>query len=184
MSAAQLRRAVRVLREGGVIAYPTEAVWGLGCDPRNRTAVERLLHLKQRDWRKGLIVIADNFEQLWPFIADPNTSRLEPAIASWPGPATWLMPASPSAPRWITGGRDRIAVRVTAHPLASALCRAYGAPIVSTSANRSRQPPLKTRLQVQRQFEGVVDCILAGALGGLERPTSIRDLETGEVVRV
>lgn len=183
MSAAGLRRAVRALREGGVIAYPTEAVWGLGCDPRDRDAVERLLAIKQRDWRKGLILIADNFEQLWPFIADPNTSKLEPAIASWPGPATWLMPASSSAPRWITGGRDRIAVRVTAHPLASALCRAHGGPIVSTSANRSKRPALKTRLQVQRQFASAVDCIVAGALGGLERPTSIRDLETGQVVR-
>lgn len=178
-----LRRAVRALRGGGVIAYPTEAVWGLGCEPRNADAVERLLAIKQRDWRKGLILIADGFEQLWPFIADPNTSKLEPALASWPGPATWLMPASPSAPRWITGGRDRIAVRVTAHPIASALCRAYGGPIVSTSANRSRRPALKTRLQVQKQFDGSVDYILAGELGGLERPTSIRDLETGEVVR-
>ncbi len=178
-----LRRAVRALREGGVIAYPTEAVWGLGCEPRDPDAVERLLAIKQRDWRKGLILIADDFEQLWPFIADPNTSKLEPALASWPGPATWLMPASSSAPRWITGGRDRIAVRVTAHPIASALCRAYGGPIVSTSANRSKRPALRTRLQVERQFGGLVDCIVAGNVGGLERPTAIRDLETGETVR-
>ncbi|HZP11244.1 MAG TPA: Sua5/YciO/YrdC/YwlC family protein [Nevskiaceae bacterium] len=178
-----LRRAVRALREGGVIAYPTEAVWGLGCEPLNRHAVERLLAIKQRDWRKGVILIADTFEQLWPFIADPNTSKLEPALASWPGPATWLMPASAIAPRWITGGRDRIAVRVTAHPIASALCRAHGGPIVSTSANRSKRPALRSRLQVERQFRGVVDDIVAGEVGGLARPTAIRDLETGEVVR-
>ncbi len=178
-----LQHAVAALRAGGVIAYPTEAVWGLGCDPLNRAAVSRLLTLKRRDWRKGLILIADSFEQLWPFVADPLTTQHEPALASWPGPATWLLPASPSVPPWITGGRPQIAVRVTAHPVASALCREYGSALVSTSANRSQRPPLRTRMQVQRQFGNRLDYVVPGDLGGLERPTPIRDVQTGELIR-
>jgi L-threonylcarbamoyladenylate synthase len=179
----QLQRAVAALRDGGVIAYPTEAVWGLGCDPQDRKAVDRLLRLKRRNWRKGLILIADDFEQLWPYVSDPLTSQHEPALASWPGPATWLLPASRHAPAWITGGRAQIAVRVTAHPVASALCRHYGGAIVSTSANRAHRLPLLTRLQVQRQFGRALDYVVPGQLGGLERPTPIRDVVTGEVLR-
>lgn len=181
--ALALRNAVRVLCAGGVIAYPTEAVWGLGCEPRNRHAVARLLAIKQRDWRKGLILIAAHFEQLQPFIARLGNARLKSALSSWPGPTTWLLPAADDAPGWITGGSGKIAVRVTAHPLAATLCRGYGGAIVSTSANISSRPPARNRMQVQRRFNGAVDFILAGALGGLDRPTSIRELGSGRTLR-
>jgi L-threonylcarbamoyladenylate synthase len=183
MNALSLSRAVRALHTGGVIAYPTEAVWGLGCEPRDRDAVEKLLDLKHRDWRKGLILIASDLDQLRPFFARLNHAQLKPALESWPGPHTWLLPASPEAPGWITGGRPLIAVRVTAHPTAAALCRAYGSALVSTSANLAGRAPARNALQVRRQFEGRIDYVVPGPLGGLSAPTPIRELETGRLLR-
>ncbi|TXH04823.1 MAG: tRNA threonylcarbamoyladenosine biosynthesis protein RimN [Nevskiaceae bacterium] len=178
-----LRAACHALHAGGVIAYPTEAVWGLGCAPLNRHACEQLLHLKQRDWRKGLILIAAEFAQLRPYLAEVDAALLRPALATWPGPATWLVPASKLTPEWVRGEHDSVAVRVTAHPLAAALCRAYGGAIVSTSANRAGQAPAMTATQVRLRLGRGVDVILPGALGGLERPTPIRDLRSGKLLR-
>lgn len=166
-----------------MIAYPTEAVWGLGCEPLNRHAVERLLALKQRPGGKGFILIAAEFEQVKPFIAPVPKAKLKVALDSWPGPHTWLMPAAEWVPKYLTGGRATLAVRVTAHPVASALCRAYGGPIVSTSANISGRPPARTALQVRRMFGGKLDYILPGETSGLTKPTPIRDLMTDKLVR-
>jgi L-threonylcarbamoyladenylate synthase len=178
-----LRSATRVLRAGGIIAYPTEAVYGLGCDPLNPEAVLRLLVLKQRPWQKGLILIAASLEQLTPFLA-PLTPDLEVQLSeTWPGPVTWLLPASEIAPPWLTGEHDSIAVRVTDHPLAAGLCRHFGAPIVSTSANRAGQLPAKTALGVRGYFGTSLDYILHGPLGGYDRPSEIRDGRTGNVIR-
>ncbi|OZB81712.1 MAG: tRNA threonylcarbamoyladenosine biosynthesis protein RimN, partial [Halothiobacillus sp. 13-55-253] len=114
----RLRQTGQILSQGGVIAYPTEAVFGLGCDPLDAIAVERILTLKQRDWRKGLILLAANLEQLHPWIS-LSPEELAKISAHWPGPATWVVPASQNTPDWITGGRDEVAVRVTAHPVAA-----------------------------------------------------------------
>ena len=182
-SALQLRAACHALSAGGVIAYPTEAVWGLGCEPQNRHACIKLLHLKERDWRKGMILIAADFGQLRPYVADLSAEQMAPAFKSWPGPATWLLPSSTHTPEWVRGEHDSIAVRVTAHPVAAALCRAYGGPIVSTSANRAGQAPAMSASQVRLRFGVQLDALVAGALGGLDKPTQIRDLLTGEVLR-
>ena len=189
----QLDLACHALASGGVIAYPTEAVWGLGCEPLNRHAFARLIALKDRAQSKGVILIAAEFEQIKPFLA-PLTPALSPhktwgegalqaALKSWPGPSTWLMPAADWVPRYLTGGRKTLAVRVTAHPVAAALCRAYGGPIVSTSANVSGRPPARSALQVRRRFGDALDYILPGAVGGLGKPTPIRDLMTGKLLR-
>lgn len=178
-----LKKAVEDLKSGGVIAYPTEAVWGLGCEPMNRHAVERLLQLKRRDWRKGLILIAADFAQLKPYVAVVAEDDLQKALATWPGPHTWLFPASPAAPALITGGRDSIAVRVSAHPVVIALCRAYGGALVSTSANISRRVPARSALQLRRCFGPSLDAIVAGELGGRATPTPIRDLRNGHLLR-
>lgn len=183
MSSLAVRRAARILRAGGVIAYPTEAVWGFGCDPRDRAAVVHLLEIKQRDWRKGLILIASDFEQVQPFVADVCRAKLKPAFATWPGAVTWLLPASAKAPHWITGGREQIAVRVTAHPAAAALCGEYGGAIVSTSANIARRAPARTLMQLRRNFGDQLDFILPGELGGQSTPTPIRELGTGRILR-
>ncbi|MGH8505442.1 MAG: L-threonylcarbamoyladenylate synthase [Stenotrophobium sp.] len=179
----QIRAVCHTLSAGGVIAYPTEAVWGLGCDPMNRHAGERLLHLKRRDWRKGLILIAANYSQLQPYIAEIPLNALAPALASWPGPVTWLVPASERVPEWVRGEHQTIAVRVTAHPVAAALCSAFGGAIVSTSANRSGESPAMSVTQVRLRFGDGLDAVLTGPLGGRAQPTTIRDLQTGKTLR-
>jgi L-threonylcarbamoyladenylate synthase len=178
-----LRRAIETVRAGGVIAYPTEAVYGLGCDPLEHEAVSRIFDLKRRDAAKGLILIAARVEQLLPFMAPLTEPVMEKLRASWPGPVTWVVPAAPSLPFWLSGSRETLAVRVTAHPLASALCEACDMALVSTSANRSGQAPARTALQVRTQFGDGVDCILSGAVGGSNKPTEIRDALSGKVLR-
>lgn len=177
-----LRHATRVLHRGGILAYPTEAVYGLGCDPLNPVAVSRLLALKQRDPAKGLILIAAEFGTLQPLLLPISRSLRQRLATTWPGPVTWLLPARPECPRWLTGDHDTLAVRVTAHPGCRALCHAWQGPLVSTSANITRHRPARHKLAVRKQFHGEIDFILPGELGNLARPTEIRTLE-GELVR-
>lgn len=179
----RLRLAARVIRGGGVIAYPTEAVFGLGCDPLNPDAVGRLLGMKRRDVSKGLILIAADATQLAPFVEPLADARMAEIRATWPGPVTWLLPARPRTPQWLTGRFATLAVRVTAHPLAAALCRLCGGAIVSTSANQSQRRPARNALQVRLAFDEPPDYVLAGACAGSDRPSRIRDGLTGRVVR-
>jgi L-threonylcarbamoyladenylate synthase len=176
-------RAARIVRAGGVIAYPTEAVFGLGCLPRNRRAVMRVLSLKRRSWRKGLILIGADLAQLERYAVLPPEPRRSQVLATWPGPHTWVLDARADAPRWITGGRASVAVRLTAHTVAADLCRTVGEALVSTSANLSRRPPHRRLLRLRRDLGAGVDYVLAGPLGGLATPTAIRDGRTGRVLR-
>lgn len=166
-----------------MVAYPTEAVYGLGCDPLNEAAFARLLALKQRPGDKGVILIAAEEGQLRPYLGDLPEPMLQRLRQTWPGPVTWIVPTAPAAPGWLTGRRDTIAVRVTAHPLAAALCRAFGGALVSTSANRSGEEPARSAAAVQQLFGDQLDAILDGPLGGLERPTRICDARTGAIIR-
>jgi L-threonylcarbamoyladenylate synthase len=182
-SRLHLDLACHALASGGVIAYPTEGVWGLGCEPLNSHACARILMLKRRAAAKGFILIASEFAQVEALLAPVPRARLAPVLKTWPGPVTWLLPAASWVPAHLTGGRSTLAIRVTAHPIAAALCGRYGGPIVSTSANASGRAPARTALQVQRQFGVKVDYVLHGALGGLDKPTPIRDLASGARVR-
>lgn len=179
----QIHQAVDWLEGGGVVAYPTEAVWGLGCDPLIADAVWRILKMKQRNWRKGLILIAARFEQLLPYLDLPAPSVCERAFATWPGPYTWVFPASRHCPALITGGRATVAVRVTAHPGTARLCMEFGGPLVSTSANRSGREPARSPIAVRRQFGAGVDILVPGPIGALQGPTPIRDIVTGQTFR-
>ena len=183
---AEAGAAARLLRHGGVVAYPTEAVWGLGCDPRDQAATLRLLALKQREVAKGLILIAADEAQLAPFVDSGSLARSQRAAmrASWPGPNTWIVPASRGAPRWITGEHAGIAVRVSAHPGVIALCRAFDGALVSTSANRAGMPAAPSFAALDPAIVAGVDAVLEGETGGLERPSVIRDARTGAVLRV
>lgn len=183
MTPWQLRQAARIVHQGGIIAYPTEAVFGLGCDPLNGAAVMRLLRIKQRDPAKGLILIAADFAQLQPYLAEVTAAVLAKVRKSWPGPYTWLLPVAAHVPTWLTGAHDKLAVRVTAHPIAAALCRACGGPLVSTSANLAGQAPARNSLAVQQRLGNEVDMIIHGATGGLRQPTAITDALTDAVVR-
>ncbi|MBT0727246.1 L-threonylcarbamoyladenylate synthase type 1 TsaC [Rosenbergiella australiborealis] len=177
-------RCLVALNEGNVIAYPTEAVFGLGCDPDNQQAVEKLLLLKQRPVEKGLILIAASYEQLLPYIATNKISaeQTERMLKHWPGPVTFVVPASTYAPKWITGKFDSIAVRVTDHPVARLLCESLGKPLVSTSANLSGQPPARVWGDVMTQFGDDFSVVMAPT-GGRENPSEIRDALTGERIR-
>ena len=172
----------RIVREGGVIAYPTEAVWGLGCDPWNEMAVDRLLALKDRPVHKGLILVADNIRQ-FDFLLDDLPERWVDRLAStWPGPNTWLVPHQGLLPEWISGQHDTVALRVSDHPLVRDLCALTG-PLVSTSANPAGRPSARSRLRVEQYFHQQLDGVLGGALGGRRNPSLIRDLRSGDVVR-
>lgn len=182
-SAVQLARAVRVLRQGLVLAYPTEGVWGLGCDPSSESAVQRLLALKGRSASKGLILIAASVDQIRHLLRGLTPAQLQPILATWPGPVTWLVPAPAGFPHWITGGKPTLAVRVSTHTGVVALCRAFGGPIVSTSANPSGRAAARTELAVRRYFRERLDGVLPGKLGGLSGPSEIRDALTGRIIR-
>ncbi len=181
-----LAQAVVALRRGGLVACPTEAVWGLSCDPFDHAAVLRLLEVKRRPVEKGLIVAAADFAQLQPLLdlSRLPADRLDAVLAQWPGPHTWVMPASDAAPEWITGAHNGIAVRVTAHPQMAALCRAFGGPLVSTSANFAAVPPAYRRDQLDPALLALTDGALAdGDTGGLAQPTPIRDAASGALFR-
>jgi len=183
---SSIAEAVAALRAGGVIAYPTEAVWGLGCEPRDQAATLRLLAIKQREVEKGLILIAADEAQLAPFIdmAALDAAQRDAVRASWPGPHAWIVPASAQAPRWVTGAHAGIAVRVSAHPAVVALCDAYGGALVSTSANRAGEPAAHAIGQLDPRVVQAVDAVLQGETGGLLRPTEIRDARTGAALRL
>jgi L-threonylcarbamoyladenylate synthase len=181
-AADHLQAAVHVLRTGGLIAYPTEAVWGLGCDPWNEQAVRRLLSLKQRDAGKGLIIIAADTAQIDSLLAGLSPAQRTTVLASWPGPVTWIVPVDASFPAWVRGSHDSVAVRVSAHAGVQALCRAFGGALISTSANRAGEPPMD-EASLRQQWGGTLDYILPGSLGGDLRPSEIRDACTGAILR-
>jgi L-threonylcarbamoyladenylate synthase len=179
-----INAAIDYLSNQQVIAYPTESIFGLGCDPDSEKAVKQLLELKKRDINKGLILIADNYQQLLPYIDDDglSTEQKNMMFESWPGHVTWILPKNSATPYFITGQFDTIAVRVTAHPVVKALCHQYGKPIVSTSANLSGYAPCQTSEQVQQQF-GQSFPILQGKLGNKTTPSQIRDSRNGQIIR-
>ena len=185
MILSSLPDAVQQLHTGQVIAYATEAVFGLGCDPDNEQAVMRLLDIKQRPMAKGLILVAANWQQLRPYLDTTQVpaANMAIALASWPGPFTWVMPAARHTPHWLTGQFDSLAVRVSAHPQVQALCQAFDKPIVSTSANLTGCPPCRTVDEVEQQLKEQVPFILAGTVSGATNPSQIRDVMTGNTLR-
>ncbi|WP_423063164.1 Sua5/YciO/YrdC/YwlC family protein [Candidiatus Paracoxiella cheracis] len=178
-----LNEAVTCLREGGLIAYPTEAVYGLGCDPFSIDAITRLLQLKHRSISKGFILIAANYAQLEQFILPIDPQALAHVFASWPGPVTWAFPTSKETPLWIRGEHRTVAVRITNHPIAKKLCERFGGAIVSTSANVEGHPPMRDEKMLRMAFGDKIDKIVPGKVGGALRPTEIRDAITGEIIR-
>jgi L-threonylcarbamoyladenylate synthase len=170
------------LRAGGVIAYPTEGVWGLGCDPFDKTAVSKLLAIKGRAETKGLILVAASIEQF-----DDYLEGLEPALraklkCSWPGHITWLVPDNGFTPNWIKGKNQYVALRVSAYQPVVDLCLAFGGPIVSSSANISGHPTVKWPWQLRRQLPSLDYC-MNGPLGLAGKPSEIRELISGKVLR-
>ena len=176
-------QAAGFLKEGGVVAYPTEAVFGLGCDPANEKAVKRILNLKNRSAAVGLILITDYYDRVAGWVAELDPEMLRKAFNSWPGPVTWLIPQSNQTPDWLTGEHDCLAIRVSAHPVCRALCAEFGGAIVSTSANVTGQPSGRTAAEVESVFNEGIAGIVEGEVGDSLQPTEIRDLQSGRTLR-
>ena len=180
---AAFEACIQAVQRGGVIAYPTEAVYGLGCDPAQLAAVQRVLTLKQRPAHKGLILIAADFDQLAPYLLPLDSVTHARVMATWPGAVTWILPAQPHVSPLIRGEHDTLAVRVSAHPTCRALCLRLEHPLISTSANLSTLPPARDAQAVAAQFGTLLDGIVDAPVGGQAQPTEIRQGLTGEIVR-
>lgn len=179
----ELKTAAKIMRDGGVIAYPTESCFGLGCDPRNLQAVRRLLALKCRDLHKGLILIGSSIQHIEIYADIADAPKHADILKSWPGPNTWLLTPTQQVSEFVRGEHDKIAIRVTAHPIAAMLCEAFDGAIVSTSANLQGQTALKTAMAVKQQFGDGLDHIVSGEIGSDVKPSTIRDGFSGEILR-
>lgn len=171
------------MQQGGVIAYPTEAVFGLGCDPLNLDAVNKIISLKRRSVTKGLILVASDFAQLQPFLKPVDPAVFNRIMKTWPGPTTWLLPANEKAPKILRGKYSFQAVRISAHPVVKQLCDYFGGAIVSTSANFSNRPSARNALAVRKIFHTQLDYIIDEKVGELKNPSEIKNAITGETIR-
>jgi L-threonylcarbamoyladenylate synthase len=169
------------LRRGGIIAYPTESCYGLGCDPFNRQAVRKLVELKGRPVSKGLILIADRFSRFQNLLQPLTADEQARVLTTWPGPVTWILPANDRAP-WLRGRNQGLAVRVTAHRRAARLCRDLGTALVSTSANKSGGQAVKTAQECRRIFGDQVR-VIEGQIGKRKRASTLIDFSSGKVLR-
>lgn len=182
----KIDQAVNVLHQGGVIAYPTEAVYGLGCDPQNITAVKKLLEIKQRQKEKGLILVASNLEQLKPYILPLDKTIEQKLLDSWNNSETaitWLVPVKDTTSEFLTGQFDTLAVRISNHPVVKKLCDEFGAAIVSTSANISTHDAARTADQVKQTLADKIDFVVEGETDINAQPSEIRDALTDKIIR-
>ncbi len=178
-----IKQAVATVNHGGVLVYPTEGVFGIGCDYRNEMAVNKVLQLKQRPVSKGLILIASHIQHVLPLIQPAERGHLARALKTWPGHATWVFPATALTPRWITGAHDSVAVRVSNHPTVKALCDQLNHALVSTSANISGQVTPENCQQIQTSWGDEVDYYLDLPLGQQTQPSTIKLASNGQVLR-
>lgn len=175
--------ACNVVKQGGIIAYPTEAVFGIGCDPCNEEAVMRVTEIKSRPVGKGFILIASKASQLDMLCDITNEGFLRRIKNTWPGPNTWVFPVADTCPQWLCAGQASIAVRISAHPPVITLCDTLGSALISTSANLSGGEPARTVQQVRKIFGDAIHYIVEGEVGDLDHPTTIRDVSDGRVIR-
>jgi len=179
-----INTAVQILQAGGIIAYPSEAVYGLGCLPDHLESIEKLLQLKQRPEKKGLILLASDLSQLSAYLSPIEPKILDKIQATWPGPYTWILPTPDTTPTLIKGDFNTVAVRVSAHPLVQQLCQRCHSAIISTSANTTGKAMSYTPDDVHSHFGEQLDYILHGALGDSDKPTVIIDALSDKVIRV
>ncbi len=178
-----LSTLVDALNTGHVIAYPTEAVYGVGCDPHNAQSIETIYALKKRPANKGFILISHHWDIIAPWISPLSPFRMEDILNTWPGPITWILPASPLLPPHLKNKNNTIAVRITAHPFSKTLCEAFNKPLVSTSANLAGHSPCYTPQCIQTTFSKDIAFIVDAPLGTLRCPTEIREGSTGNILR-
>lgn len=176
----KLEDLIPFYKNSGVFAYPTESVFGLGCNPDDREAVRRLLSIKKRSESKGLILIASDFSQVEKYLQPLSKSQM---LLTHPSETTYIYPALETVPKWLTGEFNSLAVRVTKHEVAKKLCEVFGSALVSTSANISGEAPALTVEEVSRQLGDQIDALVDEKLGNLSQPSEIRDSISGEKIR-
>ena len=196
-------QAAKFIRAGDVIAYPTESVYGLGCDPQNLIAVNKILQIKQRSSSKGLIIVAANIEQAFPYIKPLSDENIAKILSPTDKVITWLIPAQDNLYKLLTGTQEKsltstqeksltstqeklgkkIAIRISQHPIIKALCEELQHPIISTSANISGKPMCWSAQQVKQQLKTGINYILEGGSGGQSKPSEIRDLLSDQKIR-
>jgi L-threonylcarbamoyladenylate synthase len=175
-----IETAVRVLKKGGLVAFPTETVYGLGADAENAEAVRRIFRVKGRPEGHPLIVhLADARDaDGWVVSVTPLARRL--AARFWPGPLTLVLPRAPRVPDAVTGGQDTVALRVPAHPLALDLLRAFGGGVAAPSANRFGRVSPTTAAHVREDLGADIDLVLDGGPCAVGVESTILDLSGRE----
>ncbi len=184
MSLVTILDAAHIIRQGGVVAYPTESCYGLGCDPANGPAVRRILSIKRRHFRKGLILVADHLIRLRPYFREIPDATREAVLSSWPGPCTWLLPSRRNVSRLLRGNHELIAVRVSRHRVVRMLCRETSRALISTSANRAGRPAIRSLAILEESLGHEVDGIVEGDVGRRKNPSTIRNALDGSCIRV
>lgn len=183
MKLIDFKTVSQTLKKGGIIAYPTEGVFGLGCDPFNKKAVLRLLKIKERPIEKGLILVGASQQQFESLALDLSKTDWEKINQIFEVPCTWLVPASPKVPIWIRGLHNSVAIRIIQHPIAQKICEFFQNPLVSTSANKTGSPPCLTVKTVRQVFQDKIDLIVEAETLGLNKPSRMIDLLTGKILR-
>jgi L-threonylcarbamoyladenylate synthase len=183
MSFWHIKEAIKIVDQGGIISYPTESVYGLGCNPMDMEAVLYLIDLKKRQLNKGLLLVAENVSQLEPYIDINDTLTINKLMEPTDKPVTWIVPCTASTPLWLTGDHQSVAVRISSHPTIIHLCRQFNSAIVSTSANISGQASAKKSWMVRKRFGKKIDYYVPGELGLFKNESEIRDSRTGKIVR-
>lgn len=184
MSPWRIRHYVQSIEHGAVFAYPTDTIWGLGCHPSNQEAIQRVQQIKRRSPRKGLILLSNDFEYCRAYVDDALYNHYCSLLSqSQPKPTTWILQASESCPQWLTGSRETVAIRITQASLIEALCGELKHPLVSTSANRSGEPPSRNSYLIHKHFRQHVDFIIDGFDTGTKKASEIRDAKNGIILR-
>lgn len=180
--AALLNKVKAHIKAGGLIAYPTESCFGIGCNPFNRKAINRIIKIKKRDKNKGMIVVAGKIGHLDRLIKPLSNNDFEYLNCFWPGHYSFILPTKRNVPVNLTGKHNKIAVRVSSHKLIQQLCSYLAIPLVSTSANKSGFRSIKNNKECLKQF-GKSILILPGNIGFAKNPSTIIDLVTKQVIR-
>jgi L-threonylcarbamoyladenylate synthase len=176
MDPADILKAAKVLRRGGLVAFPTETVYGLGGDASNPSAIKKIYSAKGRPRNHPLIVHLQALSQVddWAREISPAAQRL--AQRYWPGPLTLVLRRAPQVDDLVTGGQDTIALRVPSHPVAQALLQAFGGGIAAPSANRFGRVSATTAEHVRSEFGPVVECVLDGGAADVGIESTIVDV--------
>jgi L-threonylcarbamoyladenylate synthase len=166
-----IRHAAHIIKSGGIIAYPTDTIYGLGCDPYNICAIEKINIIKQRPLNKKFILLAGHFNQIKPLIKmDKNQEKI---ILRATQPTSWVVNAGPHAPKWLIDNNGTLTIRVSQNNIVQRLCHILGHAIISTSANPSGKTPAKNSLELHKYFHHTVDKILASNKKLTNKPSKI-----------